>query len=297
MTEKLLHYIWQYKYYNSAVLQTADGQLLQIIFPGNYNTNQGPDFLDARINVSGTIWIGSIELHVHSSEWMLHRHSFDKNYQNVILHVVWKNDVELSLPFPVLELQNIVPKLLLKKFTIMMGSQHFIPCGKQVSEVKLVTLLKWKERLLAERLEHKSTMIAASMNDNNRHWEEAFWWMLARNFGMKINADAFESIARSIPVKIINRHRNNLMQLEAVLFGQAGLLDKNFTDDFPRILKNEFEFLQRKYHLPRPEMTVFFLRMRPANFPTVRLAQLAALLNKAGNIFTTVIQAKSIGLV
>ena len=285
MNERLLQYIWQFQYLNSCDLQTIAAQNLQVIFPGMHNTNQGPDFLNAKIKIGEATWAGSVELHINSSDWKRHNHSNDKNYNNVILHVVWNHDVDLSLSFPTLELHTRVSKLLLKKYEELMQNRHFIPCEEHIHKVSELTLVKLKERLLIERLQQKALSIEAHLKKNNHYWEECFWWLLARNFGTKINSDAFEKIARTIPINILAKHQHQLLQLEALLMGQAGLLDKNFSESYPIMLQKEYQFLRKKYQLKKIVHPLHFLRMRPANFPTVRLAQLATIIQQSHHLF------------
>jgi Protein of unknown function (DUF2851) len=279
MTERLLQFIWQLQYFNKSELCTTEGESLQIIYPGTYNTNQGPDFLDAKIKVGDTIWAGSIELHINSADWQNHKHSTDANYKNVVLHVVWQYDEMPALPFPTLVLQDRVSKFLLHRYDELMNAGSFIACEKNIVQVNEITWLSWKERLLVERLQHKSAVVFNYLKTNNNHWEETFWWMMAKNFGAKVNSDAFEKIARSVPISILGKHKNQIHQLEALLLGQAGLLNKDFMEDYPKMLQREYNFHKAKYGLQPPQVQLFFLRMRPANFPTVRLAQLAMLVH------------------
>lgn len=294
MTERLLQYIWQYKIFNSTDLRTTKDLPIQIIHPGTYNTNQGPDFLNARLNFEQTTWVGNVELHIHSSDWEAHHHSNDENYKNVILHVVWKEDAELDLNFPAIQLQERVSALLLKKYEELMQSPLFIPCQQHIPHVNSIVILSWKERLLIERLQQRALYIESLLKTNNHHWEEIFWWMLARNFGLKVNSDSFEKIAQSIPVNILARHRNQVQQLEALLMGQAGLLDRKFKEAYPSMLSREYRFLKKKYDIPKVHYPLFFLRMRPANFPTIRLAQLAVLINKSNHLFSKIKDLSSI---
>jgi hypothetical protein len=291
--EKLLQYIWQFQYFNTSELQTTAGEQLQIIFPGKLNTNQGPDFLNAQIKIDTTILVGSVELHLKSSQWNEHGHSDDANYKNVVLHVVFENDLPQS-SIPVLELQPRISNLVLDRYTDLMNSSSFIPCSHSVSEIKELTWLSWKERLLAERLTRKSAMVFKFLEENNAHWEESFWWMLARNFGVKVNSEAFEAIARSISLTILARHKNQIHQLEALLFGQAGLLDQNFREDYPKLLQREYKFLKKKYALKPIQLPVHFLRMRPGNFPTIRLAQLAALVQNSAHLFSKILETDKV---
>jgi len=294
MNERLLHYIWKLQYFNKNELTTADAEQLQIIHPGNFNTNQGPDFLDAKIKIGNTIWAGNIELHIRSSDWKSHKHSDDKNYNNVILHVVWQHDVNLDLPFSTLELQSRVSKLLLNKYDELMNTDSFIACEKMIGQVNDITWSSWKERLLIERLQNKSQLIFNYLNENNNHWEETFWWLLAKNFGIKVNSDAFEKIARSLPVNILAKHKNQIHQTEALLFGQAGLLENNFTEDYPQLLKREYRFLKAKYQLKPINISLHFLRMRPSNFPSIRLAQLSMLVHQSLHLFSKVKESNSL---
>jgi Protein of unknown function (DUF2851) len=288
MTERLLQYIWQFQYFNSKDLHTHEGESLQVIHPGILNTNQGPDFTEAKIKADGTTWAGSIELHINSSDWKNHKHSNDSNYRNVILHVVWRLDAELGLAFSTLVLEDKVSKLLLKKYDELMIMDSFIPCENNIASVNELGWHPWKERLLVERLQSKTGTIFNKLKENNNHWEETLWWMLARNFGAKLNSDAFEKIARSIPLSVLVKHKAQIHQVEALLFGQAGLLDAKFEEDYPRLLQKEFGFLKNKYKLQKPTTPILFLRMRPSNFPTVRLAQLSMLVKESLHLFSKV---------
>lgn len=297
MTERLLQYIWQFQYFNAKELHTTEGETLQVIHPGTYNTNQGPDFTGAKIKLGGTTWAGSIELHINNSDWKNHKHSSDRNYNNVILHVVWNEDAELSLPFPTLVLQDKVSKILLNRYEELMNTGSFIPCEKNIRQVSEIAWSAWKERLLVERLQAKTRYISDLLAKNNNHWEETLWWLLAKNFGMKINGIAFEETARSIPIALLAKHKNQVQQLEALLFGQSGLLDTGFEEDYPRLLQREYRFLAKKYSLQKIKTRLAFLRMRPSNFPTVRLAQLAMLLHNNSHLFTKIKEASEVGSV
>jgi hypothetical protein len=288
MTERLLHFIWQFQYFNKTALQTTDGEAVEIIFQGSYNTNQGPDFLDAKIKIGKTEWAGNVELHVNSSDWQKHKHSKDKNYQNVIAHIVWNNDKTLDNNLPVIILQDRVAKILLDKYQQLLAANSFIPCEKMIANVPEITWISWKERLLVERLEQKSKIVFEYLLKNNNHWEETFWWMIAKNFGIKVNNEAFEKLAQSIPITVLAKHKNQIHQIEALLFGQAGMLNNTFKEDYPALLKKEYQFYKTKYNLQQPKVLLFFLRMRPANFPTVRLAQLAMLIVDSIHLFSKI---------
>lgn len=294
MTEKLLQYIWQFQYYNAGQLLTTQNENIQIISPGNYNTNQGPDFLNAKIKIDDTVLVGSIELHVNSSEWISHKHTGDINYNNVILHVVWHHDLKEKLAFPTLELSDRISNILLGKYDELMTSQVFIPCEKHIASVNTITIISWKERLIFERLQSKTKNIEKHLLQNKGHWEEAFWWLLARNFGTKINSDAFEAIARSISINTLAKNKDQIHKIEALLFGQANLLNKDFEEDYPAMLRKEYNYLQKKYNLQKVHNSLYFLRMRPANFPTIRLAQLAMLIANSQHLFSKIKEAKKL---
>lgn len=295
MTERLLQYIWQFQYFNKNDLITTAGEELLIIHPGIYNTHQGPDFNEGRIRIGENIWVGNIELHVDASDWHRHQHSNDKNYRNVILHVVWKNDdIDPEHNIPTLILEDRVPKILLQQYFSWMKENYFIPCESSAGNAGDLVWTGWKERLMIERLERKSRQVLELLRKNNFHWEETLWWMISRNFGLYVNADAFAEMASSIPYNLISKHRIQIHQLEALMFGQAGLLDAEFAEKYPSMLKKEYLFLQRKYNLEKIHAPVHFLRMRPACFPTIRLAQLAMLFHSTGNMFSSILHMETI---
>ena len=298
MNEKLLQFIWQFQYFNKKNLTTVDGTSLHIIHTGFANTNQGPDFLEAKIKIGNTTWAGNIEIHTQSSEWNNHRHTADINYRNVILHVVWQNDMPIKdingQTIAALELQNLVPKIMLQQYDQLMRAKGFVPCENYLPALSEMGWLSWKERLVAERLQLKAETVLLNLKQSNNHWEEVFWWMLAKNFGIKVNADVFEQIAKSIPVNILAKHKNQVNQLEALLLGQSGLLAGSFDEDYPKLLQREYHFLAAKYKLKAIGKAPDFLRMRPANFPTVRLAQLAMLVFQSTHLFSKVLELKEI---
>jgi hypothetical protein len=298
MTEKLLQFIWQFQYFNRDSLVTTTGESLQITRPGQLNKNQGPDFEQARITINNTAWAGTIELHIRASDWMKHKHQDDERYNKVILHVVWQNDMPVidgaGNSFPTLELNSRVSNLLLESYDRWMQADLQIPCGQSIKDVPAITWQTWKQRLLIERLMGKYKMIQQHLQQTNNHWEEVFWRMLCRYFGGNINAVSFEQLAVSLPIQILAKHKNQIHQLEALLLGQAGLLHKNFEEDYPKMLYNEYQFLQKKYQLRVINLPPSFLRMRPVNFPTIRLAQLAMLVQTSHHLFSVIKEAVSI---
>jgi hypothetical protein len=303
MTERLLQFIWQFQYFNKNELTTSEGDPVSVIIPGQFNTNQGPDFSSAKVLIGNTTWAGAVELHIKTSDWNKHKHQNDKNYDNVILHVVWENDTYRDAPkanwgntplnVPVIELKTRIPKLLLQRYEELMQSIAFIPCEKSITPVRDITWSSWKERLLAERLLRKAGIVESYLKENNFHWEETFWWMLARNFGMKVNGEAFEAMAKSIPLTVLAKHKNQIHQIEALLLGQAGLLKPDFDEDYPKLLQKEYMFLQGKYNIHPIQLPLFSLRMRPGNFPAVRLAELAMLVHKSAHLFSRIKEAGS----
>lgn len=294
MNERLLQYIWQFQYFNLTGLTTQQGENISILHAGKLNINQGPDFLDAKIKMGHTVWAGNVELHIHSSDWKNHKHSDDDNYKNIILHVVWKDDVDLKLPFPVLELQNRVSKLLLEKYNGLMQSPTPLPCEKLIATVDGFIWSTWKQRLMIERLIEKSSTVTQHLAGTSNHWEESFWRMLAKNFGIKVNAETFEKIAVSLPVSILAKHKNQIHQIEALLLGQANVLAGEFKDSYCQMLQREYHFLQTKYKLQPVNIPLHYLRMRPSNFPTIRLAQLAMLIHQSSHLFSKIITSPSL---
>ena len=297
MTERLLQFIWQFQYFHSNELTSSGGESIQVIFPGQFNTNQGPDFTHAKIKIDREIWAGNIELHIKTSDWHKHQHQHDPNYNNVILHVVWEDDEKQDASrssIPVIELQSRISNLLLQRYEELMHNSSFIPCEKTIHTVSDITWKSWKERLLAERLLRKAKNATAYLQQNNYHWEETFWWLLARNFGMKVNADAFEALARSVSITNLSKQKFNVQQLEALLLGQAGLLKGVFREEYPKLIQVDYNFQQHKYKIKPVAIPVLFLRMRPGNFPTIRLAQLAMLIHTSAHLFAKIKEANSV---
>lgn len=290
----MLQFIWQFGYFNNTTLATTEGEKLSIIHPGTPNKNGGPDFTAAKIKVDDTTFFGNVELHLKTSDWEKHQHQNDPQYSNVILHVVFQHDEELSPTVPVLELEPRISNLLLERYNALMNADSFIPCGASVSTVKELVWASWKERLLGERLTRKSAYILTLLHQNKGHWEETLWWLLARAFGMKVNADAFEAVAKSIPLAVLAKHKASIHQIEALLFGQAGLLGEEFEEDYPKLLKREHAYLQKKLSLNPVAVRLQFLRMRPVNFPTIRLAQLAMLVQQSSHLFSKILEAKEL---
>ena len=298
MKEDILQYIWKFQYYNNHQLTSTSGDEILVIHPGSHNVNQGPDFTEAKIKINDTLWVGNVELHINSSHWNLHNHSADENYKNIILHIVWNHDAEIKDAngnnLPTLELQSRVSNLLLEKYKQLGENGHFIACEKLPHQLGELSLTSWKQRLVAERLLIKSENIFQILSETNFHWEETFWWLIAANFGLKVNSEMFKKIAQSLPLSVLAKHKHNLIQIEAMLFGQAGLLKKDFQEKYPIMLQKEYRFYQKKYQLQPVDGELFFLRMRPANFPTIRLAQLAMLIHNSEHLFSKIKETDSV---
>jgi hypothetical protein len=299
MNERLLQFIWQFQYYNPHALYTTEGEPLLIEKPGAWNHHQGPDFSEAIIRIGSTRWVGNIELHLRSSDWEKHRHSADDHYSNIILHVVWQDDQPLhgsnGVLVPTLELQHRIPRLLLERYQQMMQTVTTVPCQGFLPGLQELAWRAWKERLVAERLIRRSEQVLQRLEQAGHHWEEVCWQMLASGFGMKVNSVLFEQVAFTLPVNLLSRHRTQIHHLEALLLGQANLLNGRFTDNYSILLQREYRFLKKKYQLRPVGKQPAFLRMRPAAFPTVRLAQLAMLLHRTTAIFATLKEATDPG--
>jgi hypothetical protein len=295
IAEDFLHFIWQFRLYSSTGLTTTDEQPIQVLHPGIPNTHAGPDFSQAKIRLSETIWVGQVEIHVKASEWMLHGHQHDEAYENVILHVVYENDKPVSrktgTEVPVLVLKGLFDEGLYVNYNNLINSFHNFPCEKQIAGVEPMYIHNFLSRLAIERFEHKAIEVNRLLQLHKGDWNETFYICLARNFGFKVNALPFELLAGSLKQQILGKHKDQPGQIEALLFGQAGFLSGDFEDDYPLALKNEYSFLQKKYNLQPIAVSLWkFLRMRPQNFPTIRLAQLATLTLKSSHLFSLVLE-------
>ncbi|WP_183564987.1 DUF2851 family protein [Mucilaginibacter sp. SP1R1] len=299
-TEDFLHYVWKFRLFDRIGLQTDDGEELEILSVGMHNTDAGPDFHNARVRIGETVWAGNVEVHLSASDWQKHGHTTDNAYENVILHVVYRNDVPLVLPngrkVPTLQLHDRVPDELYNRYHQMVfGNQSIIPCENSIAAIDGLIMHNWLTRVLVERLEKRSTAVIERVALNRGDWEETFYQFLAANFGFKTNALPFELMAMSLPQLTLAKHKNNAMQVEAMIFGQAGFLNDDFQDEYPLKLKKEYDFLQKKYQLKPIEKHLWkFMRLRPQNFPTVRLAQFAALIVQSNHLFSKILEIKDV---
>jgi len=299
-TEDFLHYVWKFRLFDRSNLKTVDGEDIEIFSAGMHNTHSGPDFHNARIRIGDTTWAGNVEVHVPSSDWRKHNHTTDQAYNNVILHVVYRDDEPVTLSdgrrLPTLELENRIPPDLYNRFhSLVYGNQTIIPCEGSIGHVDDMTIRTWLTRVLIERLEKRAETVIKALNNNRGDWEETFYQFLAANFGFKTNALPFELLAKSLPQNILAKHKNNPMQIEALIFGQAGFLEGDIIDDYPKKLKEEYNFLRKKYSLTPIDNHLWkFMRMRPQNFPTIRLAQFAALIVRSNHLFSKILDIREV---
>ncbi|HVW16106.1 MAG TPA: DUF2851 family protein [Mucilaginibacter sp.] len=299
-TEDFVNYIWKFRLFDRDNLRTTTGENIEVFSAGLPNSDAGPDFHNARLRIGDTTWAGNVEIHINSSDWHKHKHTNDHAYRNVILHVVYRDDEPITLPdgrrLPTLELkERISPELYNRYHHLVYGEQQFIPCEGSIHAVDDITLRNWLTRVLVERLEKRSATVMSALDKNRNDWEETFYQFLAAQFGFKTNALPFELLARSLPQHILAKHKDNPMQIEALIFGQAGMLEDEFKDDYPKKLKEEYGFLRKKYGLNPIEKHLWkFMRLRPQNFPTIRLAQFSALIVKSNHLFSKVLDIKDV---
>ncbi len=290
-----MQFIWQEKFFqlNNLVLET--GEQLIIHDPGIWNHDQGPDFLNARILLDGTTWAGNVEIHVKSSQWYQHRHQTDPSYNNVILHVVWENDApRLSASLPTLVLQHRVSAILLDRYEQLMQSGGQLVCQEWLPEITNDYWAGWKQQLILQRIQRKAKDLLNLYKSCNHNWNDACWCWMARYMGSVVNGDFFEQVAKSLPSRIMARHKDQVIQLEALLLGQANQLKESNPDPYVQLLQREYQFLQHKYQLPELHGRMQKLRMRPTAFPEVRLAQLAMLWHKQGMFSRSWLEAEKL---
>ncbi|MGE0562204.1 MAG: DUF2851 family protein [Flavobacteriales bacterium] len=298
INEDFLHYIWNFKLFNTLNLKTSNNETVQIIKSGQHNTDAGPDFFNAQIKIDSTTWAGNVEIHIKSSDWDKHYHEKDAAYDNVIMHVVYENDKSIKnskgIFIPTLELKGIINEKLIENYQELLSNKNWIPCSSGIKDVDPFTINNWLERLVVERLEYKSSVIKDSLELNKNNWEETFYQQLVKYFGLKVNAEPFLLLAKNTSLKIIEKH-NNIFSIEAMLFGQAGFLQDDFEDVYFQKLKKEYEFFKSKFSLSPIDKSLWkFLRLRPPNFPTIRIAQLASLLNNEPRLFSKILTINTV---
>ena len=299
MKEDFLHYIWKYKLFNSLELSSENGNHVEIINNGIHNFDAGPDFFNGKVKIGETIWAGNIEIHINSSDWIKHKHQLDKAYDNVILHVVYNNDKDIKdkdgNAIPTIELKELISQELITKHNNLVSqSESDIPCGNQIETVDDFTIKAWINRLAIERLERKSKEIEDTLKLNKNDWEETFYQYLFKYFGLKINAQPFELLAKNTSLKVIDKH-HDLFSIESLLYGQAGYLDEELKDHYYNRLQKEYRFFKSKFKLNSFDKSLWkLLRLRPSNFPTIRIAQLSSLLNNQTRLFAKIIELESV---
>jgi len=292
--EDFLQYVWKFRLFNKTGLRTTTGESVEIVSPGLQNSDSGPDFQHARIRIGNTLWAGNVEVHLSSSGWKQHGHTTNDAYDNVILHVVYHDDMPVyrkdSTRIPTIILNERIPDELFGKYNWLINEpKQIIPCEASIGGIDGLLIRNWLTRVLIERLQNRSNQLAQAIKANKGDWEETFYQYLAANFGFKTNAVPFELLAKSLPQIILAKHKNNAQQIEALIFGQAGFLTDDLQDDYPVALRKEYQFLQKKYSLTSiPKHLWKFSKLRPLNFPTVRLAQFAVLIYHSNHLFSKV---------
>ena len=294
MNETFLHFIWQHRLFETTDFKTTDNQPISVINPGQLNTDAGPDFFNARIKIGETTWAGNVEIHQKASDWFKHNHEKDAAYDNVILHVVLNYDKQITnskseiVPSAVLN----YPEYLEENYRELILSKEWIACKDWFPEDELMEMRLWFHSLMIERLQQKTEEITNRLQQNKNDWNETFYQVLAKNFGFKTNALPFEMLARAVPLNILGKHKSDLFQIEALLFGSAGLLNEELLgDDYFIALRKEYSFLYNKYKLKPIEGHLWkFLRLRPVNFPSIRIAQFAQLIHQSTALFSRLIE-------
>jgi hypothetical protein len=295
-SEALLHFAWKFKLIPQNKLFSVKGENIEILDVGKHNLDAGPDFLTSKIKIGDTLWVGNVEIHIKSSDWYRHNHQIDSAYSNIILHIVLEYDKDVfdcnGLPIPVLELRDLLPQDLEPKWNSLQAKPTEIAC-QHLGEIDIFILTNWLDRMFVERLEAKTELIFQLLKLLHNDWNEVFYVWLARSFGSKVNVIPFELLARSVPLNIVKKHLHSSFQLEALFFGQSSLINEFNQDDYIASLWKEYTFLKVKYNLSPLQNHIWkFLRMRPANFPTIKISQFINFLTQHIDLFEQLIDAK-----
>jgi len=290
INEEFLHFVWKFQLFDFSNLRTTNNESIQVYKPGLHNHNAGPDFLNSKIKINSIVWFGDVELHVKSSDWLKHKHQFDENYNTVVLHVVYEDDIEIRLEngavVSCLELKSIIPEKYLTEYDALFHSISTLPCSYAIGKLDTLFWTSYTEKLLIERLESKIHRIYTLFLDSKNDYQECFYQLLAYALGLKINADTMLDLAKTSPLLLLQKHRDNRMQVEAILYGQSGLLIRKYTSDYPKLLQKEYSFLAQKYKLnPNSPTQWKFFRLRPSSFPSLRISQLADFVLKSEVVF------------
>lgn len=295
--EQLLHYVWKHKIFSLKELKTTTGQQVEVIDTGLANTDTGPGFFNAKLKLDGVLWIGNIEIHERSSDWFKHGHHADAGYNSVILHIASEIDMEISrsngerIP----QIQLICPEAVRTNYKELLETDSYPPCYRIIPSLSPFTAHSWMSALQMERFEQKATLLNERLKRCQGNWEDAFFITLARNFGFGLNGDAFETWAHQLPFRAVDKHRNDLFQIEAIFFGQAGILEDSDGDGYYLRLKKEYTYLQHKFGLIPMDASLWrFLRLRPANFPHIRIAQLACLYHRAYGLLSRIMETETL---
>ena len=295
--EQLLHYVWKHKIFPLKELKTTTGQQVEVIDTGLANTDTGPGFFNAKLKLDGVLWIGNIEIHERSSDWFKHGHHADAGYNSVILHIASEIDTEISrsngerIP----QIQLICPEAVRTNYKELLETASYPPCYRIIPSLSPFTAHSWMTALQMERFEQKATLLNERLKRCQGNWEDAFFITLARNFGFGLNGDAFETWAHRLPFRAVDKHRNDLFQIEAIFFGQAGILEDSDGDGYYLRLKKEYTYLQHKFGLIPMDASLWrFLRLRPANFPHIRIAQLACLYHRAYGLLSRIMETETL---
>lgn len=295
--EQLLHYVWKHKIFPLKELKTTTGQQVEVIDTGLANTDAGPDFFNAKLKLDGVLWIGNIEIHERSSDWFKHGHHADAGYNSVILHIASEIDTEISrsngerIP----QIQLICPEAVRTNYKELLETDSYPPCYRIIPSLPPFTAHSWMTALQMERFEQKATLLNERLKRCQGNWEDAFFITLARNFGFGLNGDAFETWAHRLPFRAVDKHRNDLFQIEAIFFGQAGILEDSDGDGYYLRLKKEYTYLQHKFGLIPMDASLWrFLRLRPANFPHIRIAQLVCLYHRAYGLLSRIMETETL---
>lgn len=305
--EQLLHYVWKHRLLPARPLATTDGRPIEVIDPGLHNRNSGPDFFNAKVKIGQTLWVGNVEIHDKSSDWFLHGHDHDVAYDNVVLHVagIIDCDVTNTLGHFIPQMQIDVPQQVIDNYEELLRTDQYPPCYRIIPQLAPITIHAWMAALQTERLEQKTEAIAERARRLGGSWEDAYFMTLARNYGFGINGDSFEEWAAHIPLSAVGHHRDDLFQVEAIFMGQAGLLtpesipqryrDEAVADPYFQRLSKEYTYLAHKFSLqPMDHHRWRFLRLRPQNFPYIRLSQLACLYHERKTSLSQLTDCKTV---
>lgn len=298
MGENFLHYLWKHKKFDVLKIMTVEHDLIELISVGQHNLNSGPDFFNSKLRIGNQLWAGNVEIHIKSSDWFVHNHEIDKAYDTVILHVVWEYDTDVfrkdNSKIPTLVLKDFVDENAILRYKALFNkSEKWINCETDFCNSDDFIINNWLERLYIERLEEKATFIEGLLKQSNNDWEAVLFKLLVKNFGLKVNGEAFYSLGNSIDFSIVRKTQLDLNQLEALLFGQANLLNESIEDVFYKKMQEDYKFLKQKYKLENEGvMPLQYFRLRPINFPTIRISQITMLYNLQQNLFSKCITFK-----